>query len=80
VIPWTIFYHPQATTDIRRIPRDVAATVTDAIKELARHPAPFEAVAIGDAMPNAYLLDVTGHVVAYEVLEAKRTIRVLWIG
>jgi hypothetical protein len=66
-----------ARQSLYQIPRGVVADVTAAISRLATTPTPFDAVAAG--LPNTYLIAVTDHVVAYEVIQHDKVIKVLWI-
>jgi hypothetical protein len=66
-----------AQQSLYQLPRGVVADVTTAMGRLATVPIPFDAVAAG--LPNTCLIAASGHVVAYEVIQSDRVIKILWI-
>jgi mRNA-degrading endonuclease RelE of RelBE toxin-antitoxin system len=76
---WGIRYHPAAIQAIYKIERGTAALVTEAIRQLAANPRPVGSEPIPE-LSNAFSMEVADHTIAYEVREAERLIRIIWIA
>jgi hypothetical protein len=75
---WTLFYAPAASAGIRRVPRGPAADVTAAIGRLASTPLPFNAIP-APSRPDAYIIEVQGHLITYQMDAVQRSITILTV-
>jgi mRNA-degrading endonuclease RelE of RelBE toxin-antitoxin system len=75
---WQLRYSPPAVAGLYRIPRGIAAVVTEAIKRLATNPYPFNAEPLPERA-NMYGIEVEDYSVVYEVVADQRIVIILRI-
>jgi mRNA-degrading endonuclease RelE of RelBE toxin-antitoxin system len=75
---WQLRYAPPAVAGLYRIPRGIAALVTEAIRRLATNPHPFNAEPIPERA-NMYRIEVEDYSVVYEVLAEQKIVIILRI-